>query len=285
MSVTLVGAPVSWGVDFAGDPANPPPGEVLDGIAAAGLQWTELGPPGYLPASAGALTERGLRSVGTFVFEDLHDPAARDTVNRAVRDALAALATLGGRLLVLIDRPCPRRAATAGRSADAVRLGGAAWEAMVATVRATAEAAAGAGVRAVVHHHAGGYVEFADEIDRLLADVPADEAGLCLDTGHALYAGLRPERLVRDYAARLEHVHLKDVRRDGGGAFWEAVAGGVFCPAGDGLLDLAALARALDDAAYAGFATIEQDRRRGSPGTPLDDLRRSVARVRASGIG
>jgi hypothetical protein len=37
--------------------------------------------------------------------------------------------------------------------------------------------------------------------------------------------------------------------------------------------------------AYRGFATIEQDRRAESPGTPLEDLRRSVARVRASGIG
>jgi inosose dehydratase len=285
MSVTLAGAPVSWGVDYARDPANPPPSEVLDGIAAAGLEWMELGPPGYLPASASVLADRGLRSVGTFVFEDLHDPDARDTVTRAVHDALAALVTFGGRLLVLLDRPCPQRAATAGQSDDAVRLDGAAWRAMIGTVRSAAEAAADVGVRAVVHHHAGGYVEFADEIDRLLTDLPADEAGFCLDTGHALYAGMRPERLVRDYAPRLEHLHLKDVRRRRGGGFWEAVADGVFCPVGDGLLDLGALARALDAAAYAGFATIEQDRRRGSPGTPLDDLRRSVARVRAGGIG
>ena len=286
MSIELAGAPVSWGIDFAGDPSNPPPSEVVDGIAAAGLGWMELGPPGYLPASADLLTARGLRSVGTFVFEDLHDPRARDAVASAARDALAALVSFGGRILVLIDRPCPQRAATAGRSRDARRLDAAAWNAMVATIRGVAESAVALGVRAVVHPHAGGYVEFPDEIDRLLSDLPADEAGLCVDTGHALYAGIRPERLVRDCGERVEHLHIKDLRYEAhGGDFWTAVAAGAFCPVGDGRLDLGALARGLADVGYDGFATIEQDRRAESPGTPLEDLRRSIARVRASGIG
>jgi inosose dehydratase len=157
---------------------------------------------------------------------------------------------------------------------------------MMATIRQTAETAAAVGVRAVVHPHAGGYIEFADEIERLLGDLPADEGGLCLDTGHALYAGMRPESLIRDYGERLEHLHIKDVsaeRRDAD--FWSAVAAGVFCPAGDGLLDLGALASALGAVSYDGYATIEQDRRAESPGTPVQDLRRSVARLRASDIG
>ena len=284
--ISLAGAPVSWGVDFAGDPLNPPPSEVLDGIAAAGLEWMELGPPGFLPASADVLADRGLRSVGTFVFDDLHDPRARDTVAGAVHDGLAALVTFGGRFLVLIDRPCPQRAAAAGRSTAAARLDDGAWQAMVATIRGAAEAAAAVGVRVVFHPHAGGYVEFADEIERLLIDLPADEVGLCLDTGHALYAGMSPEDLVRDYGERLEHLHIKDVRVERReGDFWSAVASGTFCPAGEGLLHLDALTRALTETGYDGFATIEQDRRPESPGTPLDDLRRSVARVRASGIG
>lgn len=282
-SVVLAGAPVSWGVDFAGDPLNPPPSEVLDGIAAAGLEWMELGPPGFLPASADVLAERGLSSVGTFVFEDLRD---RETVAAAAHDALAALVAFGGGLLVLIDRPSPPRAATAGQSDAADRLDDAGWRAMMATIREAAETAAAVGVRAVVHPHAGGHIEFADEIERLLGDLPDDEAGLCLDTGHALYAALRPESLVRDYGERLEHLHIKDVSPERrGGDFWSAVAAGVFCPAGDGLLDLEALASALGDVSYDGFATIEQDRRAESPGTPAQDLRHSVARLRAHGIG
>jgi inosose dehydratase len=278
--IRLTGGPVSWGVDFAGDAANPPYADVLDGIASAGLEWLELGPVGYLPP--GAPAERGLNAVGTFVFDDFHRPEGAGAVLAAADAALDAIAAAGGELLVLIDRPSRARAGTAGRSEAAPRLGP--WDAMVETLRRAARRAAARGIRAVVHPHAGGYVEFEDEIERLLADAP--ELGLCLDTGHALYAGIDPAALIRRHAARLQHLHLKDVapavleRRLG---FWDAVRAGVFCPVGDGLLDLAAVRDALDG--YHGFATVEQDRRPGSPGSPAEDLRRSVERLRDAGIG
>jgi inosose dehydratase len=290
--IELAGSPVSWGVDFAGDPGNPPCVEVLAGIAAAGLRWTELGPAGFLPPRRAVLEAHGLRSAGGFVFEPLHDLAARSDALDAARRALAAIAATGGRVLVVIDRPGDERARSAGRSATASRLDGARWGRLTATVRAIAELAAADGVRAVFHPHAGSHVEFSDEIERLLADVPGDVLGLCLDTGHALYAGADPAALVARHADRLEHLHVKDVSAPrlaaahaGGLDFWAAIAHGVFCPVGEGQLDLDALRRALAAAGYTGIATVEQDRRPGSPGRPEDDLRRSVEGLRAAGIG
>jgi inosose dehydratase len=290
--IELAGGPVSWGVDFAGDPANPPYGEVLDGIVGAGLRWTELGPAGYLPPRREVLEARGLRSAAGFVFETLHDPRTRRATVAAARRALDAIAATGGRLLVVIDRPGDPRAATAGRSAAAERLDAARWRQLAATTREIAELAAERAVRAVFHPHAGSYVEFEDEIERLLADVPADVLGFCVDTGHALYAGADPAALVGRHAARVEHLHLKDVaepqlvaarteRLD----FWTAIAQGIFCPVGEGMLDLHGVRDALAAAGYAGLATVEQDRRPRSPGAPADDLRRSVERLRAAGIG
>lgn len=290
--IALAGGPVSWGVDFVGDPGNPPYDDVLAGIAAAGLRWTELGPVGYLPAQRAVLDAHDLRSAGGFVFEALHDPRARTQALEAARGALDAIVATGGRFLVVIDRPGEARAATAGRSAEAVRLDAARWRPLVAAVHEIAELAAQRGVRAVFHPHAGSYVEFEDEIERLLADVPADALGLCLDTGHALYAGADPVALVARYAGRLEHLHLKDVSvprlaaaRAGPLDFWTAIAQGIFCPVGEGALDLDGLRAALAAAGYTGLATVEQDRRPGSPGIPVDDLRRSVERLRAAGIG
>jgi inosose dehydratase len=292
LPIELAGGPVSWGVDFAGDLGNPPYDEVLSGIAGAGLRWMELGPVGYLPPRRALLEAHGLRSAGSFVFEPLHDPAAGTTAIDAAELALDAIVATGGRFLVVIDRPGAERAPSAGRSAVAERLDAARWEHLARTVAAVAELASKRGVRAVFHPHAGSYVEFEDEIERLLVDIPADALGLCLDTGHALYSGADPAALVRRHAARLEHVHLKDVSgprlaaaHTAGLDFWAAIAQGVFCPVGDGELDLDALRDALSAAGYAGLATVEQDRRPGSPGRPADDLRRSVERLRAAGIG
>ena len=121
--------------------------------------------------------------------------------------------------------------------------------------------------------------------------MPGDVLGLCLDTGHALYAGADPAALVATHADRLEHLHVKDVgaaqlaaAHARGLDFWAAIAHGVFCPVGEGLLDLDALRRALAAAGYAGLATSSRTGARHA-GAPEDDLRRSVERLRAAGIG
>ena len=50
------------------------------------------------------------------------------------------------------------------------------------------------GMRAVVHHHAGTFVETPAEIERLLEETDPDTIGLLLDTGHAVYGGADPLR-------------------------------------------------------------------------------------------
>ena len=67
------------------------------------------------------------------------------------------------------------------------------------------------GVRAVIHPHAGGSIEVADEIERLANDIPHDVAGLCLDTGHLYYAGMDPLDWLDRYYHRLDYLHFKDV--------------------------------------------------------------------------
>ena len=54
MSIRVGNAPVSWAV-YEADRPNPPFARVLDQIAEAGYEGTELGPYGYLPTSAEAL--------------------------------------------------------------------------------------------------------------------------------------------------------------------------------------------------------------------------------------
>jgi inosose dehydratase len=67
--------------------------------------------------------------------------------------------------------------------------------------------------------------------------------------------------------------------------FWAAVEAGIFCPVGAGQLDLDRLRDALTATGYTGPATVEQDRAPGSAGDPAGELRVSVERLRAAGIG
>ena len=81
----------------------------------------------------------------------------------------------------------------AGHPDRAPRLDRETWDGMVANVHAIAQLAAERyGVRAVIHPHAGGYIEFDDELDRVAEDVPGEVVGLCLDTGHLDYSGMDP---------------------------------------------------------------------------------------------
>lgn len=46
--------------------------------------------------------------------------------------------------------------------------------------------------RPVIHPHAGGCIEFSDEIIQIAQDIPHDIAGLYLDTGCLYYSGMDP---------------------------------------------------------------------------------------------
>jgi len=289
--IELATGPVSWGVDFADSPRNPPWEVVLDEIAASGLSALELGPVGYLPEDPATLREalngRALTAVGSFIFDDLHDPASAARILTEAERVARAIAAAEGRVMVIIDRPAGVRLASAGRAAVAPRMDAADWGQMVARIEAVAAIASNHGLRPAFHPHAGSWVEFGDEVDRLLADTDLD---LCLDLGHAAIAGVAAADALERWGARLEHVHLKDV--DGavlervrlqGLSFWEAIEAGVFCPLGEGVVDFGAAASCLAAIGYRGFATVEQDRVPGS-GEPLADLGDSLAVLERAGF-
>ena len=285
-------SPVTWGVDFADSPNNPPWEKVLDEIEQSGVGALELGPVGYLPEEPDTLRDilstRSLTSVGSFIFDDLHDPSQADRILTLAERASLAIAASGGGVLVIIDRPDDVRVRTAGRSAVAPRLDDDRWRSMLGQIEQVGDVARRHGLRPVVHPHAGGYIEFADEVERLVDDMDVD---LCIDTGHFAYARIDPVAAIERYAGRIGHMHLKDIRPDVLAridaeelSFWEAIEAGIFCPLGEGLVDLGAVLDALDAAGFDGYATIEQDRVPGT-GEALDDLRQSLAVLDRVGRG
>ena len=272
MTIRVGNAPVSWAV-YEADRPNPPFARVLDEIAAAGYEGTELGPYGYLPTEPDALRRelaaRGLALGSSFVPLPLEDAAARA---RSVESALSVgrlLASQGVGELIIADDEDPARAARAGRIPRDGSAGWteAQWREAVATLHAAARALRDQlGMRVVVHHHAGTFLETPDEIDRLLAQTDPELVNLLLDTGHATYGGDDAVEVVRRHRGRIRYVHLKDVRADEMSRvretdlpMAEAWARGVFCPLGDGLVDFPRVVESLRGNGYSGWLIVEQD--------------------------
>jgi inosose dehydratase len=288
----LATAPGTWGIEPPPKPGDPPWQRILDEIAAAGFDGSELGPYGYYPVDPAELQDafvsRNLELPAGFVMEQLAT-TDREPVLDIARRTCATVARAGGHTLVLIDGLDPGRVATAGRSQAAQRLAEPGWRCLTSMIEAVRALADEHGLALAFHPHAGTCVEFEDEIERLMEDVDL-AVGLCLDTGHALYAGIDPVALVQCYAGRILHVHLKDIELDAlrgclaaEASFLEAVAGGVFTPLGEGSVDLAGVAEALAAIGYDGWATFEQDRVLASIDQALEESRRSLLHARAVG--
>lgn len=305
--ITVTCAPCCWGVDDVANPHLPAWEKVLDEAAQAGFGGLELGPYGYMPLDVdrvgGALAQRGLNIVAGTIFDDLVSPANRENLLRQTDEICAFITALPrppghegqrytGPYLTVMDWGHDERDYAAGHSARAPRLGDAAWEGMMASIRAIADRALRKyGVRATIHPHAGGYIEFEDELARLAEDIGHETAGLCLDTGHLAYAGMDPVTTLRRYADRLDYIHFKDIdpavftavmsRRI---RFFDACAEGVMCPIGRGNIDYPAIRVLLTELGYAGYITIEQERDPRNAGGVLADLAASRAFLRDTGF-
>ncbi|MDV3251207.1 myo-inosose-2 dehydratase [Devosia sp. BK] len=115
------------------------------------------------------------------------------------------------------------------------------------------------------HHHMAAVVETEPELDAFMA---ASGAGipLLLDAGHLAFAGGDPLRAIDKHHERINHVHVKDIRRsvvDGldrtKQSFLDAVALGAFTVPGDGSLDFGAIVQRLADHGYEGWFVVEAE--------------------------
>jgi len=271
MTIRIGNAPCSWGVEFADDPRNPTWRTVLSQCAEAGYKGIELGPVGFMPEDqvmlSEALDEFGLELIGGVVFRPFHDPAAwEDVVDGATRTC-RALAASGAKHLVIIDSISPRRAATAGRANEAEQMDAAEWTAFRTRIQAVAKMGAEEyGLTVGIHAHAGGFIDFEPELEKLLDEVDESILKICFDTGHHSYAGFDPVAFMKRHMDRISYMHFKDIdpvvkakavaNRTG---FYDACGQGIFCNLGQGDVDFEAVRKLLVDADFQGWCTVEQD--------------------------
>ncbi len=279
-------------------PSDYPYSRVLDEIAEAGYEGTELGPYGFLPTNPGVLTKelkrRNLTLCSAFVGMFLGDRAAHETGLAQVACTANLLSQLGCPVLILSDEITPSRLAVAGRPSEAARLSWSQenWEVALRAIRQVIDLCRSKGLQVAFHPHVGTHVETPAEVEQLLSFFPS-ELGLCLDTGHCLYGGGDPVAMLERYASLIRCVHLKDI--DGGRLdeirrrrlnFYDAVRAGVFVPLGQGRVDFVRVIQLLRQKGFEGWLVAEQDVLENGPSSaaPLSNAMAARRFLRTLGI-
>lgn len=306
MSIIISGAPCCWGVDDPNNPYLPPWELVLKEASQAGYKAIELGPYGYIPMDINRvqreLSENDLTIIAGTIFDDLVSESNLDTLLYQVDDICTLITNLpkssvekrkrfNPPYLVLIDWGHDERDYHAGHPDLAERLSPKDWDNMMNHIKILSERAWNRyGVRSVIHPHAGGYIEFEDEIKKLLEEISYETAGLCLDTGHLYYSKMDPLEWIRNYSERLDYIHFKDIDlkiydqvMNETIRFFDACGKGVMCPIGQGIIDYASLHQLLKEIDYHGYITIEQERDPRNSSTSLRDVKQSVDYLKSVG--
>ena len=122
------------------------------------------------------------------------------------------------------------------------------------------------GFRLCYHHHMGTVVQTAAETEYLMEHTTPGRVWLCYDTGHFTFAGEDPMAVLKKYADRVGHVHLKDMRlpvvkqaRDEGWSFLQAVRNGAFTVPGDGGVQFDEVFHVLAASGYQGWLLVEAE--------------------------
>ena len=130
------------------------------------------------------------------------------------------------------------------------------------------------GISLTFHHHMGTVVQDPDEVERLMKGTDPEYVSLLYDTGHFAYCGADPLEMVKKYADRIKHVHLKDIRpevvqrvKEEGLSFLDGVRAGAFTVPGDGSIDFVPIFRVLEETGYEGYMLVEaeQDPAKANP--------------------
>ena len=302
----VANAPCSFGVDEILPEGcwMPEPDEILDWMVQLDYVGTELGAVGFMgdgKVARDRMAKRGLALIGAFLPQRFTHPECVDEDRAWLRDSLALLreSTPEGSapFAILSDGLDEEvRLRNSGRIDEhpEARLTPARLDTLVSNLHRAAEICREAGFEAVIHPHAGTWVETAGEIDALMNRVDPSLVGLCLDTGHFRFGGADPTAAVHAYHALTRHVHLKecsvavlDEIRDAGQGFPAAVERHVFTVLGDGDTGIPQVLDALREHDYRGWLVVEQDNFLGDRDTKasiVEDQRRNREYLRSLGV-
>ena len=173
----VANAPCSWGVIENIEGERYDYARVLDEIAASGYAGTELGDWGFMPTDPGQLRaeleQRELALLGSWVNVNFQDKDRHEeSIEACVRTA-GLLAAVGGSKALVVLGPDPytnrMRSLNSGRIRPAMSLDDDGWRVFAEGAdQAARRVMDETGLRSVLHHHTGTWIETPAETERLM---------------------------------------------------------------------------------------------------------------------
>ncbi len=140
------------------------------------------------------------------------------------------------------------------------------WDRLCTGLNRLGKVAKDMGIALTFHHHMGTVVQTAAEIDRMMENTDPELFSLLFDSGHLAYCGEDYMAVLKKYAKRIKHVHLKDIRpaviekvKAEHLSFLQGVRLGTFTVPGDGAIDFGPIFDVLAENDYEGYVLVEAE--------------------------
>lgn len=297
--IQVANAPCSWGVIENIEGERYDYSRVLDEIAASGYSGTELGDWGFMPTDPARLRaeldQRHLKMLGSWVNVNFQDKDRHEESTEACVRTAKLLAAVGGSKALVVLGPDPytnpMRSLNSGRIRPEMSLDDAGWRVFAeGTNHAARRVMDETGLRSVLHHHTGTWIETPAETERIMAMTDGEIVGLVFDTGHWAFGGGDPLSGIRQFADRIWYVHFKDrdpaVHEQSRIRQWDgpqSVGAGIFPELGQGDVDFPGVLKELEKIGYDSWIVVEQDVLPGL-GAPLASATRNREFLRGIGL-
>ena len=211
----------------------------LEHIHSLGFAGFETGFANVMPLRPEELKSHalGMTPFGVHIFLTQYDQATSVAPAELITKVARVGAKMGFKHLILSGAPASDAAALSKKVAAVNRYG---------------QQVSGLGLKLAYHNRGPEFKGATPEIKTLLAGTDPSLVGFLLDAGHAFDAGADVVSFVNRHCNRLIGLHLRDYRN------------GQQMPLGQGSFPLAALAQALRDRNWSGWALAEEERLDGS---------------------
>lgn len=270
--IRLASAPINWGITTPGEDGNPEPDELLDSVEKTGYTGCEIGPFDYFGQSADEINalfaRHHLDVVAFWVDVPLHEPLSEER-RTWLNGVCQRLQAMNAPFLIVSDLITEERLAIVARVPQFPELQWTdeQWKQVRLTLIDIAAICTAHDLTLAVHPHLGGHIESGDEVAKLIEAIDGTDARLCIDSGHIRIGGVDAIPILARELHRTVHVHAKDIDesvlkqlQDGSIGVWDAVASGLFCDLGTGMVDWQGFRDALVDGDYSGWVVAEEDR-------------------------